>query len=421
MKQFKIILLLALMVMAWPRWGAAYQVKIGGQVATDVFYAIRSGSSYVGPLNTTDSRQPDLTSFYTTVHRASCIYFNFSSQDGSTGARIRLNIQAGPDHGQTEVFPYEVFGWYKFKRFKLVVGHTHNLFAALKYGPYQFLGMQGRNSVAALGPWIRFIGFGKQYSGRFAQVDLYYRYGPWTLMACLGQAPATNAVGAQYGGNANALATNTPAPRVDLAVEYQGKYLSVAPGAAFYYTRLDPMAGTSVDDQNVYSFMLVLPFHVSLGRFGLQGEVSFGQNWDTGNHHPLVRRFNRAVYWGGSNGQGNRIKVKDTRILAACLGFYYRVGRVTLWLSGGWHRSENGTGDVAGGWRHGQQTRYAVVLAAPCRVNKQFTIAPEVSYWYQGWDPRQDVGGSTNPAVATSMTADLGSFWLIGVQFKIRF
>lgn len=414
-------MLLVLMVVAWPLGGAAYQVKIGGQVVSDVFYALRSGLSYVGPQNTTDVRQPDLTSFYPTVHRASCIYFNFSSKDKATGARIRLNIQAGPAHGQTEVFPFQIFGWYRFGRCKLLLGHTHNLFAALHYGPYQFIGMQGRNSVGALGPWIRLVGFGKQYSGRFVQAALYYRRGPWTIMVSLGQAPATNAVSARYGGNAGALRANTPAPRVDLAVEYKGKYLSVVPGAAVYYTRLEPMEGTYVEDQNVYSFMLVLPFHVNLGRFGIKGEVSFGQNWDTGNHHPNVRRFSRAVYWGGANDNGNRIKVKDTRILAACLGFYYRLGRVTIWLSGGWHRSENGTGDVAGGWRHGQQTRYAVVLAAPFRVNKHFTIAPEVSYWYQGWDPRQDVGGSTNPGSATSTTADLGSFWLIGVQFKIRF
>jgi hypothetical protein len=395
----------------------AYRVKIGMRIMTDVFYAFQSGTSYGdGNVN-----QPDLTSFHVGVARASYMRYDFVSADKTTGARIQINIQAGPAHGASELVLHTMFGWYKFGRCMLAIGHRPNLFASLKYSPYQSLGFAGRDSIGRLAPWFKFIGFGKQFSGRFVQAALYYMKGPWTVMACVGQASTNNAVNAQFGGNANALVANTPAPRVDLAVEYKGKHFSVAPGAAFYYSRLEPMEGTIVDDQNVLSFMLVLPFHVNFGRFGFKGEVSFGQNWDTGNHHPLVRRFNRAVYWGGTNDDGNRIKVKDTRIYAACLGLYYRIGRMTLWLSGGWHRSENGSGDVAGGWRHGQQTRYAFVFAAPYRVNKHFTIAPEVGYWYQGWDPRFDVGGSRNPGRATSMTADLGSFWLAGIQFIIQF
>ncbi|MBU0515337.1 MAG: hypothetical protein KJ621_11250, partial [Proteobacteria bacterium] len=70
---------------------------------------------------------------------------------------------------------------------------------------------------------------------------------------------------------------------------------------------------------------------------------------------------------------------------------------------------------------HGQNVRYAVVFAAPYRVNRHFTIAPEVGYYFYGWDSTRDVGGSNNAGQPTSTTADLGSAWLMGVRFTISF
>jgi len=103
------------------------------------------------------------------------------------------------------------------------------------------------------------------------------------------------------------------------------------------------------------------------------------------------------------------------------MGFFYRIGRVTLWLSGGWKMTVNGSSDAVGTWRHGQNVRYAFILAAPYRVNRHLTIAPEVAYYFYGWDPTQDVGGSRNPANPTSTTADLGAAWIAGVRFVVRF
>ena len=63
---------------------------------------------------------------------------------------------------------------------------------------------------------------------------------------------------------------------------------------------------------------------------------------------------------------------------------------------------------------------FALNFAVPYRVNKHVIIALDVSYWFAGWDPTQDVGGATNfPGV--SNTADPGSYRLVGIHFRFNF
>jgi hypothetical protein len=49
------------------------------------------------------------------------------------------------------------------------------------------------------------------------------------------------------------------------------------------------------------------------------------------------------------------------------------------------------------------------------RVNKHFVIAPEISYWFYGWNPFRDLGD------VNAMRADYGSARLVGISFQIRF
>jgi hypothetical protein len=415
------------LALAGPAWG--YQVKIGARIDTDVGYVWRSGNSNGTPFAANDSRLPDLTTFYIAMPGTNYLRFEFTSNDKSTGARIEIGISAGGSdvwwgHGSSAVALRHMFGWYKFGRCRLVIGHTDNLFASLDYAPYQWLGRGNQigiysiigppgiaQSIGDNAPTYMFVGMGKQYSGRFVQIALYYDVGPWTFMASLGQAPTMTywfrPVGVQFSGN-NML------PRLDLVVRYRGKYISAAPGLSISQSELDPIEGGSLDDDRVLSYCLVLPVRLSFGAFKIKGEVSYGMNWVTANYAGAHRFLNMGAFWGGNN-DPTRTKLEDTYFLAACLGLEYYLGRVSFHLGGGWQKTTNASNDQVGTWRHGQNVRYGFNFAVRYHVNKHFIIAPEISYWNYGWNPHRDVGDGN------AMFADFGSAWLAGISFQVRF
>jgi hypothetical protein len=412
MRKLFVLLLAVVLTVAFALPAMAYQVKIGGRIDTDIAYAWRSGNSY----GNNDMRMPDLTTFYIAMPVTNYLRVDWISNDKSTGARIEFGISAGVNatHGATAVGLRYMYGWYKFGRCRLVIGHTDNLLASLAYAPYQWLGLAGQGlftgQLNLQAPIVLYIGMGKQYSGRFAQIALYYDVGPWTFMVALGQAPTTNA------GNpvGNAFAANTMFPRLDLVVKYKGKYVGLAPGFSIYMSEREPIEGASLADDRILSYLLVLPFRISFGAFRIVGEVSYGMNWDAANYFPSQRILNRGVYWGGNN-DPSRIKVEDTYFFAACLGLSYTMGRTSFHLGGGWHKSSNSSNDQPGTWRHGQNVRYAFNFAVRYRVNKHFVIAPEISYWFYGWNPLFDVGAGN------AVVADMGNVWLAGISFQIRF
>ncbi|MBU1741810.1 MAG: hypothetical protein KKC37_09705 [Proteobacteria bacterium] len=380
---------------------AAFQVKIGGEVVTNIFYAIQSGNSY----GNNDRRMPDLTSFVAELNGDSHFHLTFTSNDKTTGAYIQISVNSGPPHGQVGVWLDYMYGWYKFGRCTLTIGHTDTMFASEEYSPHAWLA-SGYFPGGGHGDGLK--GFGKLYSGRFALIKLGYETGPWFFQVALGQAPTLNA------NNPAGVATvaNTTFPRLDLAVQYSGKYFRLAPGFSIYLSEREPIAGASLADDRVLSYALALPFKISLGAFCVVGEVAFGRNyWQAQTYNPWVA----AVYWGGLN-DATRTKIEDTYSLSACLGLSYQVGNVTLWLSGGWVKTTDAGNDQNGAWRHGQNTRYAVVFSAPYKVNQHFCISPEIGYYYFGWNPTLDVGPGPG-----SMTADLGSAWLAGLRFVITF
>ncbi len=425
---FGAVLLVGLSVL-WAVPAAGYQVKIGARIDTDVGYVWSSGNSNGIPFGSNDSRLPDLTTFYLALPATNYLRIDWMSDDKSTGARIEIGLQAGgPDvflgHGSVAVTLRHMYGWYKFGRCKLVIGHTDNLFASLAYGPYQWFGrgiQAGLVSIigppgialaiADTGPTYFFVGTGKQYSGRFSQIALYYYVGRWTFMAAIGQAPTLTywfrPVGVQF-------SANTMFPRLDLVVRYQGRYVSVAPGFSISLSELEPISGGSLDDDRVLSYCLVLPFQLSFGAFRIKGEVSYGMNWATANYAGAHRFLNMGAFWGGNN-DAAQTKFEDTYFLAACLGLEYHLGRVSFHLGGGWQKTTNASNDQVGTWRHGQNVRYGLNFAVRYHVNKHFVIAPEISYWYYGWNPHRDVGDGN------AMFADFGSAWLAGISFQFRF
>jgi hypothetical protein len=151
---------------------------------------------------------------------------------------------------------------------------------------------------------------------------------------------------------------------------------------------------------------------VSLGSFGFKGEIFAAQNYVAPNHDNL---YADALYWGGNNDGGLRFKVADTRMYGGCLGFYYKMGRATLWLSGGWQMNTNDSNDQVGTWTHGQVVKYGFSFAVPYRVNKHLTISPEIAYYNEGSSPYRNRGDG-NVAYA-----DLGSLWLVGVLVQFKF
>jgi hypothetical protein len=418
MKRIAVILAGVAVMLAVATAGHAYKIRIGSTLATDVFYTMQTGPAYVGPFGTRDSRQPDLTTFTAQVTSGSLTFMYFS-EDRTVGAHISLALTAGAAHGAQNVQLLFFYGWYRIGRFRLSIGHMDNLFASSTYAPYAGLGFQSLPDGSG-----GLYDFGKLYSGRFAQIGLYYGLGRWQFMIAVGAPPLNSDNFPAWRNNQNVIVGFGRYPRIDLAAEYRAKNFSLAPGVSIYRTEWEGAEGVTLKDDYVLSYALVLPFRASFGNFGLTGEVSYGRNWRAAN---MRNPYQGAYWWGaGWNDNLDRVKAADTDMYSACLGLYYRLGKTTIWLSGGWQMVQNGSSDGFGTWRHGQNTRWAVVLAAPHKVNRHFTIAPEIGYYFYGWDPTQDVGGASNwgtpgGATSTSTTADLGSAWLIGIRFIVWF
>ena len=405
-----------------------YQVKLGTRIHTDFYWAFMTGTNYRSAGDTAGTlggnvNKPDITQFYCAQPSTNFLRVDFTSDDQTTGARIEFGLRSGWAAGANRISLRKLYGWYKFGRCKLVVGKNNSLFATLAYAPYQWLGLSSAGSIGDnRGPTDLFIGWGKQTGGFFTQIGRYYYRGPWTFMAALGM-PALQASSnvPVYGGNNGVVQGYAILPSLKLAVQYKGKYFSVAPAFSIYETRWEPWEGARLEDDRVLSYLFVLPFRFTMGRFGFTGELSYGQNWWAPNSAANLRVLMSGVWWGGQNdvttgGGQNQIKFADTYMYAACIGFYYKIGKATVWLSGGFEKTVNGSSDAVGTWRHGQNTRYAFVFAVPYKVNRHFTIAPEIGYFYYGWNPFADVG----PGQA-SMYSDLGSVVMAGVVFKFFF
>ena len=412
----KVLILLAVVVFLISFNGGALgvQVKMGFSLSTDVFYSFLSGPAYFGAQGTRDIRQPDLTTGNFQVGDSQ-LYFQFFSDDKTTGAHVQIGMTAGPFAGAAQVNLTYLYAWYKFEKFRLEIGHTDNLFASSSYAPYGALGfvLAGDGSGG-------FAEFGKLYSGRFAQVALYYGSGRWTVMAALGMPSINSDNDPAQSANPAVYQFYTMYPRLDLAVEYRGAYFAVAPAFSIYRTRWAKWQDAAdLKDDAVLSYAVVLPFKVVIGHFGLTGEIGYALNWVTPT---LLNTWQYATWWGGWQDLLSMNKVADTRRYTACLGLYYTVGRTTIWLSAGWQMTQNPSSDVVGSWRHGQNVRYAMILAVPTRVNRHFSIAPEIGYYFYGYNPTEDVGGANPGSLArTSTQADLGSLWIIGIRFAFTF
>jgi hypothetical protein len=413
MRKLFVLVLAVVLAVAIAVPAMAYQVKVGGRLDTDIGYIWQTGNSY----GNSDSRMPDLTTFYIGMPVTNYFRIDWMSNDKSTGGRIEVGIGAGGPalgHGGSLIALRYMYGWYKFGRCRLVIGHDDNLLASLAYAPYQWFGLGAINTfngqLGGMAPIVLYIGMGKQYSGRFAQIALYYDVGPWTFMVALGQAAT---------GNANnpvgiASVANTVLPRLDLVVKYKGKYIGLAPGFSIYSSEREAISGASLQDDRILSYLLVLPFRISFGNFRIKGELSYGMNWVAANYFASMVALSRAVYWGGLN-DAVRVKTEDTYQMAACLGLEYFMGRVSLHLGGGWVKYTNASNDQNGTWRHGQNVSFGFNFAVRYTVNKHFVIAPEIQYWVYGWNPFFDTGAGN------AMFADMGQSWLAGISFQIRF
>jgi len=417
MRKLFVFALAVVLAVAFAVPAMAFQVRMGARVDTDVGIMWHSGESY----GANDMRMPDLTTFYIAQPISNYLRALFMSNDKSTGVDMQIRwattIQTG---GATNILLYHAYGWYKFGRCKLVIGHTDNLFASPAYAPYQwFGGAGGVNTViagAAGAPAVLFFGYGKQYSGRFAQITLYYGVGPWTFMIGLGQA-GTNTTGGPGGIQS---VFNTMYPRVDMVVKYKGKYFGVAPGLSIQWVGYEPMNGASLQDDRILTYMLVLPFRISITpAFRIKGEFSYGKNWPGTNYDlGIWAALGQGVYWGGNNDGGIRTKVEDTYLYAGCIGLEYLMGRMSFHAGFGWQMFTNDSNDQNNTWRHGQNVRWAANVAMKYHVNKHFTIAPEISYWSFGQNPFVDHG--TN-AGAQVVNASYGNLWMAGISFQFRF
>ena len=126
MRKLTIWLMVAALTLGLAASAAAYQVKIGATIYTNVFYAFQTGNA-AGRGNV---RMPDTTSFVAEASGDSFFWISWTSNDKTTGAYIELWLQGGPAHGATAVGLDYMYGWYKFGRCTLTLGHTDNLFAS---------------------------------------------------------------------------------------------------------------------------------------------------------------------------------------------------------------------------------------------------------------------------------------------------
>lgn len=324
------------------------------------------------------------------------------SDDKKTGAHAELGIGSNV-HVADGISLRYLYGWYKVGNCKLVAGHTDSTWGSLAYSPFQHVGF-GFGKLLLLG-------WGHAYSGRHPQVRFEWSGGAFGFSIAAGSPMnswsmpqlATGAFTASWDATGT-VATLSPVtgalpadmyatfPMIDVVLSFKAGGFMTTPGFRWSQMKANYADGAGDYEDAVNSYALQLPVKFTSGAFSFVGQVFYGQNFN-----------NIVALHRDSNPLWNGMDVENTITYGGSVGATFKTGALTVGTGFGYVRNTN---DLWDGATNDYTSRYAAFLSARYQVTKNFYVHPELSYWNYG---------------KSIADADLGTEWLLGVQFGFIF
>ena len=425
MKKYFAILVavVALVATTAPAWaqaeapGASFTVI--GRLWTDFGYQYKSEELATNhyAFDMKGRLRDSYTSNFVQLNANSYFGAKWTSGDKSTGAHAELYVQSGQVGAPSKeaVGLRYAYGWWKAGKCKIVAGHTDGVFGSLFAAPGQMLGTNQSSKVLLL-RW------GYLYSGRYPQVRFEYTSPVGLLSIALGQAGAEQVPGLQVltvgGATVGTSQAYFALPRADLAWAIRlGSFMAI-PGFSISQMKYDGVS--SGRDDTVVNWVVQVPLSWSSAGFGVKAQAYYGQNIDCEWGQVGTTAFSgsgfampqpQAIPVWDSNG-----KVEDSMQWGATLELSYTVGQWKPLLGFGYVYTNNDNWKKAG-YREDNFSRWSAFAAINYRINKYFTVQPEVAYFNYGDVMHQkytDLTGKTQ-------SSDYGTEWLFGVVFLFVF
>jgi len=380
------VAVMALVAFSAPAWAAdtvpGPSVTVNGRILTDLGYQNLSKEL-------TTNKKDDVTTAFINVAGHSYLRGVFTSADKTTGGFIELGLASKLGSSETTSLRY-AYGWWKVGNCRLLAGHTDGWLGSLAYHPKQYLGVS-QDAKLLLGQW------GYKYSGRHPQVRFEYMAGNFGFSLAVVQ-PAAEVLPTVTGAD-----TYASLPRFDLAFDINFGGLKLMP--AFGISQVKFQGVPSGYDDNVTTWIAMLPFKFTMGPFTAKFQAYTGNNLDieySGNLLAATQSFQRSLPAYDSKG-----KVQDTKETGGFLSFEYQIGQLELVAGYGMVKVENDLWKKSNGYAKEDNTRNAWFVAFPYQITKNFSIHPEFSYYNYG------------DLLTTGKEA--GNEWLMGVQFRFVF
>lgn len=377
MKKSIVVALAALCLTAFASaaWAAGPKVTIGARLLTDIGYWNQSKEL--------TSSQNDVTTAFVNVPNFTYLTVKFTSPDNITGGLIQLGL--GSLQPAATVNLRHAYGWYQYGRCRLVVGQTDNWFGDDVYFPSQVVGLN-ENSHRHL------LGWGYLWPHRTGQVQFTWQSGGFFGLQAALEDPRYKSVPGHTG-----LDFYFTLPRISITTQFKfGGFLS-NPG--FSYVRHEVEGAPSNADDSWTTWAVVLPVKYTVGGFTLKFQFHHGINFY--QEYPFYPSLTQAIHSPNSN------QIQDTFVTGGMLALAYTFGDFTITAGMGYERFDNDSWKRNLNYKDDSTDRKSYFIAVPIKVNKFFTVHPELSYFDYGDSP------------ATG--ADAGKEWLAGVEFSVIF
>jgi hypothetical protein len=389
---------------------------MGGMITFDMYYqnindANASGGVAPGAVAGSDSLNVTQMNLPLPLNRLNAKY---TSDDGMIGGFIE--VRGGTNRGDTGVvWNYGWIDWRFNPNVYLRIGRQTQSFAIM--APKQAVGWNSRG-----GRRLILNEFGNIHGGSSRDsIRLYWKFNDMIRLELQAMDPDSDPAGISAANGvvtgpgvaavAPAATEDMAIPRFDIALPISVGNWVIEPSGTWLQTRYANIPGGSDDDYQIYG--LAVGIKGGIGPVIIGGEFTYGQNLGAANHAGSIN-WQPSAYIDGNG----FLRVEDTTGYAWWFHLGFKLGPATIYGIVGNNNTDN-DGDpavpsITAGGADGLEwdvDRWAYGVSVPISVAKGFTIQPEFMYYdYDSSAKRAGIDG-----------VDMGSQWILGVQWMLRF
>lgn len=410
MKKFLIVALTLFISIAFAMPAMA-KVQMGGMITLDFYYdntseELNAGGVAPGAIANADSRGTTNAELPMPLNRLNAKY---TSDDGMIGGMIELRgggARAATTGGA--VWNYAYIDWRFNPSVYLRIGRQTQAFAIM--APQVMLGFYAEGGAHLVG-----LGTGNIHGGSTRDgVRLYWKFNDMIRMELQALDPDSDPTGTSVitvqnnpAPGVTITATESNAiPRFDLALPITVGNFVIEP--SFTWSRQEFDGTEAGDDDSFDALAAAVGIKAGFGPVILGGEFTYGKNLGGSN-------YVGAAFWTptayDADGDADLDSIEDTTGYAWWFHIGFKLGPATIFGIIGNNNTDNDGSPVANDAAEFDVSRWMYGVSVPISVAKGFTVRPEFMYF--DMDDSAQIGGVNN--------IDLGSEWLLGVQFMLAF